>query len=75
MNWRERIVADPRVLVGKPILKGTRISVELVMDLLGRGYSRDDIVKQYPHLTLDDVQACCAYAAEVMREGLYCKPA
>jgi len=75
MNWRDRIVADARVLVGKPIIKGTRISVELVMDLLGRGYSREEILQQYPHLNLDDVQACCAYAAEVMREGFYSKPA
>ncbi len=75
MNWRERIVADPKVLVGKPIIKGTRISVELVMDLLGRGYSRDEILQQYPHLSLADVQACCAYAAEVVKEGMYGKPA
>ena len=64
MEWRDRIVADPKVLVGKPIIKGTRISVELVMDLLARGYSKEDVIKQYDHVTTQDIQACLAYAAD-----------
>lgn len=67
MNWRNRIVADPNVLVGKPVIKGTRISVELVMDLLAGGYTPDQILRQYDHLSLDDIQACLAYAGEVIR--------
>jgi uncharacterized protein (DUF433 family) len=67
MNWRERISADPAVLVGKAVIRGTRISVELVMDLLARGYSTADILAQYPHLVAQDLQACLAYAAEVLR--------
>ena len=66
MDWRSRIVADTNVLVGKPVIKGTRISVELVMDLLAGGYSPDQIRQQYDHLTLDDIQACLAYAREVI---------
>ena len=66
MNWRERIVADPRVLVGKAVIKGTRISVELVMDLMARGYSRDQVLQQYTQVSAEDVQACFAYAAEVV---------
>lgn len=66
MDWRDRIVADPNVLVGKPVIKGTRISVELVMDLLAGGYTPEQVLQQYDHLTLDDIHACLAYAREVI---------
>ena len=66
MDWRSRIVADTDVLVGKPVIKGTRISVELVMDLLAAGYTPDQIRQQYDHLTSDDIHACLAYAREVI---------
>lgn len=66
MDWRSRIVADTNVLVGKPVIKGTRISVELVMDLLAGGYTPDQIRHQYDHLTLVDIHACLAYAREVI---------
>jgi uncharacterized protein (DUF433 family) len=67
MDWRSRIVADPDVLVGKPVIKGTRIAVDLVMELLAAGYTPDQIRQQYDHLTLDDIHACLAYAREVIR--------
>lgn len=67
MDWRTRIVAHPDVLVGKPVIKGTRISVELVMDLLVAGYTTDQIIAQYDHLTREDVQACLAYAKDVLQ--------
>jgi len=67
MDWRSRIVADANVLVGKPVIKGTRVSVELVMDLLAAGYTADQIRQQYDHLTADDIHACLAYAREVLR--------
>lgn len=66
MNWRDRIVADADVLLGKPVVKGTRISVELVMDLLAGGYTADQILQQYDHLTREDIHACLAYAREVI---------
>ncbi len=73
--WQERIAADPGVLVGKPVIKGTRISVELVLDLLGRGYSQDDILDQYEHLSREDIQACLAYAGDLVRsEKVYAAP-
>lgn len=76
MDWRTRIVLDPAVLVGKPVIKGTRISVELVVDLLGRGYTTQQVLGQYPHITAEDVQACLAYASEVLRsERVYALPA
>jgi uncharacterized protein (DUF433 family) len=75
MNWRTRIVLDPRILVGKPVIKGTRIPVELVIDLLGRGYTQEQVLEQYDHLTREDVQACLAYASEVLRsERVYAIP-
>ena len=76
MDWRTRIVVDPKVLVGKPIIKGTRISVELVIDLLARGYTPEQVRQQYDHITVEDIQACLAYASEVLRsERVYALPA
>jgi uncharacterized protein (DUF433 family) len=66
-NWRDRIVVDPKILVGKPVIKGTRIAVEFVVDLLARGYTRDQIREEYDHIADEDIQACLAYAAEVLR--------
>ena len=66
MDWRSRIAADTNVLVGKPVIKGTRISVEFVMDLLAAGYTPEQIREQYDHVTLDDIHACLAYAREVI---------
>ena len=60
MDLRDRIVLDPAILVGKPVIRGTRISVELVIDLLGRGYSIENVLTQYDHLTWEDIQACLA---------------
>jgi uncharacterized protein (DUF433 family) len=75
MTWRDRITIDTEVLLGKPIIKGTRIAVELVVDLLARGYSVEQVVNQYDHITPDDVRACLAYAAEVLQsERVYALP-
>lgn len=63
-----RIVADPEVLVGKPRIAGTRISVELVLDLFAAGATAGEILDDYPHLAADDVRACLAYAAARVRE-------
>lgn len=67
LDWKQRIAVDPDVLVGKPVVKGTRISVELVIDLLARGYSCEQIIEQYDHLAAEDIQACLAYASEILR--------
>jgi uncharacterized protein (DUF433 family) len=66
MDWHQRIIVDPNVLVGKPVIKGTRISVELVIDLLARGYTHEQILRQYDHVTVADNQACLAYASDVL---------
>jgi len=76
MNWQQRITVDPNVLVGKPIVKGTRISVEFVIDLLARGWTTEHILKEYDHLTPEDIQACLAYASEMLKtERVYVTPA
>jgi uncharacterized protein (DUF433 family) len=76
MFWQDRITIDPNVLVGKPIIKGTRISVEFVIELLGRGWTVEQVLGEYNHLTREDVQACLAYASEVLKsEKVYLLPA
>ena len=64
--WKDRIVLDPEVLAGKPIVKGTRLAVEFVIDLLAQGWSEADILRNYPGLTREDIQACLAYASEAL---------
>ncbi|MES2770609.1 MAG: DUF433 domain-containing protein [Pseudomonadota bacterium] len=61
MNWHEHITVDPQILVGKPIIRGTRISVGLLMDRLSDGWSIEDILLSYPHLTREDILAALAY--------------
>lgn len=62
-DWRDRIVCDPRILVGKPTIKGTRISVELVTDRLKGAWTVSDILESYPHIRAEDVDACVKYKA------------
>ena len=74
-RWTERITLDPSILAGKPAVRGTRLAVELVVDLLGQGWSEEEILKNYPGLTHDDVLACLAYASEALRaERVYPLP-
>jgi uncharacterized protein (DUF433 family) len=68
MNWKDHIVDNPDVLVGKPIVKGTRISVELLLDRFADGWGYEDILEAYPHLTREQVQAAVAFAAEIFKE-------
>jgi uncharacterized protein (DUF433 family) len=56
-----RITVDPKILGGKPIIKGTRISVELILNLLVSGAPEDEILEDYPHISKEDIQACLAY--------------
>jgi len=66
MNWEGRIVIDPDILCGKPVVKGTRLAVEFVVDLLAQGWSAADVLKNYPGVTQDDILACLAYASAVL---------
>jgi len=58
MDWRERIVSDPLILVGKPVVKGTRLSVEHIIEQLANGWSEADLLDSYPGLVREDLQAC-----------------
>jgi len=60
------IVRDPKVMVGKPIIKGTRITVELIVRKVAGGFSINDISKAYPHLTVSQIKAALEYAADVI---------
>ena len=67
MDWHDRITVDPKVLAGKPVIRGTRIAVEFVVDLLGRGWTTEQILHEYDHLTSEDIQACLSYASDVLK--------
>ena len=67
-RWEMRIITNPEVLAGKPIVAGTRISVELILDCMASGWSVDKIVEAYPHITPEDVLAALAFAADVLRK-------
>ncbi|MBI5398361.1 DUF433 domain-containing protein [Candidatus Woesearchaeota archaeon] len=63
----ERIIIDPKILSGKPIINGTRISVEFVLELLASGMNIEDVLKEYPHLKKKDILAALKYATSVLR--------
>jgi uncharacterized protein (DUF433 family) len=67
-DWRERITVNPKVLSGKPVIKGTRIAVEFILELLANSWSVEDILKNYPQLKREDVAAALKYAAEILKE-------
>ncbi|MEO0733835.1 MAG: DUF433 domain-containing protein [Bacteroidota bacterium] len=69
MNWQEHIVSDKEVLAGKPTLKGTRLSVELIMERLADGWSEKDLFDSYPRLSAEALRAVYAYAFALMSEG------
>ena len=68
MAWRERIAADPEVLAGKPVVRGTRLPAELVLELLAAGETEEQLLSDYPRLTREDVRACLAYASYLAHE-------
>ena len=68
MDWKERITVDPKVLVGKPVIKGTRLAVEFIVELLAEGWSNQQIIDNYPGITADDIRACLAYASADKKE-------
>ncbi|MDB9538321.1 DUF433 domain-containing protein [Anabaenopsis tanganyikae CS-531] len=67
-NWQERISINPQVCHGKPCIKDTRIMISVILDNLADGLTFEEIVKDYPPLTLEDVKAAIAYAAQLTRE-------
>ncbi len=74
MNWKDYIVSDKEVLLGKPTIKGTRISVEHVVGLLAQGWGETQILENYPRLTKESLQAVFAYIQECLHDGLLFSP-
>ena len=68
MNWRDRVVSDPAICHGRACVKGTRITAAVILDNLAAGLSNSEILKSYPSLTIDDLNAALSYAAELARE-------
>jgi uncharacterized protein (DUF433 family) len=67
MDWKSHVTRDPKVLVGKPTIRGTRISVELVVGLLAQVWPESDILESYPKISKEDIQACLLHAAELVK--------
>ena len=70
MKWQDKIVSDNKVLLGKPVIKGTRISVEFILDRLANGWTEEDILKNYPTISAEDIQAVFAYLNDCVKDGL-----
>ena len=68
MPMSERIVVDPKILAGKPVIRGTRLAVEFILELLAAGQSESDILTNYPGLTREDILACLSYASYLAHE-------
>jgi uncharacterized protein (DUF433 family) len=71
MKWQDYITSDKDVLLGKPTIKGTRISVDHVVSLLAQGWTEDKILENYNRLTRESLQAVFIYLHECMQDGLF----
>ena len=74
MNWKDHIVSDKEILLGKPTIKGTRISVEHIVGLLAQGWDEAQILENYPRLTKESLQAVFTYIQECIHDGLLFSP-
>ncbi|MCM2357797.1 MAG: DUF433 domain-containing protein [Geobacteraceae bacterium] len=68
LNWKDYIIADPEILVGKPVIKGTRLSVDFIIRLLAQGWTEQQIFENYPQLTPDALQAMFAFVQECLAD-------
>lgn len=71
MNWREYIISDSKILIGKPTIKGTRISVELILELFSLGWTQEQILDSYPSLSTESLRAVFAYLKDCVQQELY----
>jgi uncharacterized protein (DUF433 family) len=70
MDWRTHIISDPEVLLGKPVIKGTRLSVEFILERLASGWTEEMLLENAPRLTRADLQAIYSFLNECLRDGL-----
>ena len=68
MDWHDRIVVNPKILVGKPVIKGTRLAVEFILELLAERWNHEQILKSYPQLNEEDIWAVLQYAADTIKQ-------
>ena len=71
MNWQDYIVSDKQILLGKPTIKGTRISVELVLELFSSGWTEQQILESYPTVTAESLRAVFGYLKDCIQQELY----
>ena len=71
MNWKDRITANPEVLAGKPLVKGTRLSVDFILSLCAEGWTEQQILENYPQLEMEDLKAVFAFAQACLAEEDY----
>jgi uncharacterized protein (DUF433 family) len=71
MDWREHIERKPEVMGGRPVIRGTRVTVELLLEWLAAGWTEEEILRNYPRVTVDDLRAVHAFAREIIAEGFY----
>ena len=71
MNWRDHIEVNPQVMGGKPVIRGTRITVEVVLEWLAAGWTEAEVFENYPRLTPDSLKAVFAFSREIVAEQLY----
>ena len=75
MDWKKHIHSNPNILLGKPVVKGTRLSVEFILSLLATGWTEQQILENYPKLTTESIRAIFTFAAECMQDQfLYSVP-
>ncbi|MFL6212820.1 MAG: DUF433 domain-containing protein [Blastocatellia bacterium] len=74
MDWQERITVEPSICHGKAYIKGTRVLVSVILDNLAANMAADEIIKSYPSLSREDIQAAVSYAAELARERVILLP-
>jgi uncharacterized protein (DUF433 family) len=74
VNWKMHISSEPKILFGKPVIKNTRIPVDLILEKLAAGDKTEDLLDAYPNLTKDDIISCLLFAAETIKnEVIYSK--
>ena len=74
MNWKTYIHSNPKILLGKPVIKGTRLSVEFILGLFSEGWTQQQIIENYPTLNAESMQAVFAFAAECLKEDVFYTP-
>ena len=67
----DRIEINPAVMVGKPVIKGTRLTVTFILGLLSHGETTESIIQEHPNITSDDIYACIDYASEIMKDTTF----